>query len=405
MPNDVTSFPAPPAEHAPPPKATTPLKHEGAEAASEEQRLPAGDNTAARTLVSRFHLFIKELRSRFSSQQPSDKDNLSRRIFEAELMVAHAAELGKGLKPELSAVIATARDAYTRSEWTIELTKQFWPAYSQLSVAIKPITGESLAACAGNGVARTLARYRFWTFSLALILIPLSVFMFVNTSISNDINEKIKDNDALVLNLRELEAIPQTNQTSQTPRVLAADLQQFATANRFLLRRAALLNHYILNSEDNPFTKMSDQERRAKLELPVPLLLKDIPDVTDIKITTYQDIRIFAKNVQELNSVIFGAITAYLLPVLYALLGAWAFALRSLSQQTSDKTYMFSYANSARIPIALIGGLVVGLFSNFTQGITLSPLAIAFLVGYGAEIFFAFLDTFLSTLKARRMAK
>jgi len=50
----------------------------------------------------------------------------------------------------------------------------------------------------------------------------------------------------------------------------------------------------------------------------------------------------------------------------------------------------------------LIAGLVVGLFNNFTQGISLSPLAVAFLVGYGVEIFFSFLDTFLATLRKVR---
>jgi len=52
---------------------------------------------------------------------------------------------------------------------------------------------------------------------------------------------------------------------------------------------------------------------------------------------------------------------------------------------------------SYAIPIAMIGGFVVGLFTNFTQGIALPPVAMAFLVGYGVEIFFPFLDAFLET--------
>jgi uncharacterized membrane protein len=91
-----------------------------------------------------------------------------------------------------------------------------------------------------------------------------------------------------------------------------------------------------------------------------------------------------------------------LLPILYALLGACAFALRSLSQQIRARTYTPTYADFARITIAVIAGLVVGLFNNFTQGISLSPLAVAFLVGYGVEIFFSFLDTFLETLRKAR---
>jgi hypothetical protein len=40
---------------------------------------------------------------------------------------------------------------------------------------------------------------------------------------------------------------------------------------------------------------------------------------------------------------------------------------------------------------AVIAGAIVSLFYP-AQGASLSPLAIAFLVGYGVEIFFKFLD-------------
>ena len=84
------------------------------------------------------------------------------------------------------------------------------------------------------------------------------------------------------------------------------------------------------------------------------------------------------------------------------LLGACAYALRSLSRQILAKTYTPTYADFARIIIAVIVGLVVSLFNNFTQGISLSPLAVAFLAGYAVEIFFSFLDAFLETLKKVR---
>jgi hypothetical protein len=73
-----------------------------------------------------------------------------------------------------------------------------------------------------------------------------------------------------------------------------------------------------------------------------------------------------------------------------------------MSQQIHARTYTPTHVEFARIIIALIAGLVVGLFGNFTQGISLSPLAVAFLVGYGVETFFSFLDTLLETLRKVR---
>jgi hypothetical protein len=342
---------------------------------------------------------------------------LSKRLSEAELMLAHAAEMGKDLNPDLVGTIASARDAYAHDRWTTDLTKQFWTAYSQLCAAIKPVTGDSLAACAGKGPAKTLAWYRTGTLYLAFLILPLSVIMFINTSISNEMSDRIKDNDALAVTLRDqLLTMPspaaRLDQPVQTPgsqpvlerprneRDIVTALQQFATANRFLYGRAMLLNHFILNAEHDPPFARSDDGKDVALELPVRL--DDIPAAGFDKIRTYQEIRAYSKNVQQMNLMIYGAITAYFLPILYALLGACAYALRSISEQTTARTYTPSSADFARIIIAVIAGLVVGLFNNFTQGISLSPLAIAFLVGYAVEVFFSFLDAFLQTLKKVR---
>jgi hypothetical protein len=56
-------------------------------------------------------------------------------------------------------------------------------------------------------------------------------------------------------------------------------------------------------------------------------------------------------------------------------------------------------ANSARFLIAAIGGGVVGLFNNFsiTQGASIPPFAIAFLVGYAVDVFFSFLENLIQT--------
>jgi hypothetical protein len=67
------------------------------------------------------------------------------------------------------------------------------------------------------------------------------------------------------------------------------------------------------------------------------------------KLATYQDIRAFARQTQQMNLVIYGAVTAYVLPIAYALLGAYAFGLRIMAAQTGTKTYQPSYSNRARL--------------------------------------------------------
>jgi len=56
--------------------------------------------------------------------------------------------------------------------------------------------------------------------------------------------------------------------------------------------------------------------------------------------------------------------------------------------------------------IAAIAGAVVGLFNNFTisQGASIPPLAIAFLVGYAVDVFFSFLEGLIQAFTKNKSA-
>jgi hypothetical protein len=114
----------------------------------------------------------------------------------------------------------------------------------------------------------------------------------------------------------------------------------------------------------------------------------------------YQEVRLYATNVQDRTSLYWGAISTCFLPVLYALLGACAAVLRAFSKQIEARTFAPSYATPARFVIAAIGGGIVGLFNNLSidQALSLSPLAVAFLIGYAADIFFSFLEGSMQNL-------
>src|SRR5262249_30589590 len=129
----------------------------------------------------------------------------------------------------------------------------------------------------------------------------------------------------------------------------------------------------------------------------------------------YQGIRYFAQTVQGSVTTIYGAFSACVLPVLYALLGACAYMLREFEQQARTRTLSQSYAHIAHFIVAAISGAVVGLFGNVTsdpsgsatpfnfgQGSLFSPLAMAFLVGYAVDVFFAFLEGLIQSFSRGR---
>jgi len=188
-------------------------------------------------------------------------------------------------------------------------------------------------------------------------------------------------------------------------------LQQLAATNRDLIGRALKLNWVVAHWECDPFhfdkcnqgaddpelTPDQRKERLADLNARLqinPTILNYTAEVL-CKIQTFQQVRTFASNVQADYASLIGAISAFALPILYAWLGSFAYRLRTFGETIRHKTYHPSFADSARMITAVIAGAIVGLF-NPSQGISLSPLATAFLVGYGVELFFRFLDTLIN---------
>lgn len=87
----------------------------------------------------------------------------------------------------------------------------------------------------------------------------------------------------------------------------------------------------------------------------------------------------------------------FLLPVLYGMLGAIAFVLRRLSDETvaGEETSALKRKYSLRVPIGALSGLAAGwLLQPSTGSVTasLSPFALAFVAGYSADLVFAAMD-------------
>lgn len=155
---------------------------------------------------------------------------------------------------------------------------------------------------------------------------------------------------------------------------------------------------------------------REVLEITLPLLAspraqagdKNPPPPEDAvaqgfqKIAVYQDIRAMALYVNDIILSIVGAVTGFLLPVLYAWLGACAAILRQLSADSAANTFHPEHskvANRAHVTSAVIVGISIGLFSELLQGgKEVSPLAIAFIAGYASDKFFFFVDRLVSAV-------
>jgi hypothetical protein len=351
----------------------------------------------------------RELESR-AAVTPSYLDEA---LQDAERLLKYAAEVGVALDDGVRQAVVHATTA-SRTGWTEEDSTALLAALTKLAAQLKPVTAESLKACRYEP-CHAVGDYLKWAIGLAVVIVPFSFASFVTSGFSDAIRKDIVAANQLAVRLaaqlHPSTTIPGTETATDPPQPVVAagvsvvevvdELQQFASLIRSVDDRARRLNGFVLFLERDPYRRLraSPDAIHEKFQLPAELT-KHLEQAADDRIKVYQDVRYFAQSLQDDVSTFYGAIATCLLPVLYALLGTCAYLLRSFEQGMTTKTYVPSTANSARFLIAGIGGGVVGLFNSFTvtQGASIPPLALAFLVGYAVDVFFSFLEGLLQAL-------
>jgi hypothetical protein len=97
---------------------------------------------------------------------------------------------------------------------------------------------------------------------------------------------------------------------------------------------------------------------------------------------------------------------SYVLPVLYGLLGASVFVLRSIMRSISNATYYPDRSYLLRLALGTLSGLIIGWFVFLLPGqsflSSLSPMALAFIVGYNIEIIFSLMDKVIDNFTSAR---
>ena len=378
--------------------------------------------------------------SELADSRPDSLDGAHSAVLkDAELLLRYTAENGLPVDPEARATIISARQEYDNKTLGAERITALYAAYTYLAITVQPVTVDTIRACRNLSII-ALKRYRLWVLLLTTFVISLGVISFMSSAITRKIADDVTAANALAVKLgsqlgvlpnpqgilavsasADAAHIPDNPSGATSPAKPAAtgtadvqalppgiresdvitDLQQFAALIREIYNRALSLNSFVRMEYDPFFAERQKNPETFWRIFQLPTRLDDFRQAASDKIFLFQRVRAFGNDVQFDASIIYGAIGAYLLPVLYAVLGAFAYGLRKFASEIRSMTYHPSQANSARVVTAAICGAIVGLFSNFWQGISLPPLAIAFLVGYGVEVFFAFLDKLLETFGAQ----
>lgn len=377
-----------------------------------------------------------------NDQAPStlNTDLLAAQVADAELLLNYAVSNGIQVDKEVTRVILEA-GAAAQMGWSEQTAADFLSAAATLAALLKPVSAESL-----RNVANYRSRFPGYRLMLpitmallAALIVIYSATAFLFSTLSTNIVNNLSIANPLAVKLTSelgqsntppdktlcidysppLSSVaggkgsdPSVPPPGITREDVIADLQTFATAIRNMYseaRRMNRLNSWAFTRESqDPFgfvfagtSRTPAAEVTTMLELPAGL--PDLALASTERLCVYQRVRYYAQSAEENATLLTGAVATYILPVLYALLGAGAYILRRLESQLRSST-LIREAHSPRFMTAAIAGAVVGLF-NFGQGISVSPLAIAFLVGYAVDVFFTFLERLIQSLiKARDSA-
>ncbi|WP_047042638.1 hypothetical protein [Vibrio mexicanus] len=292
--------------------------------------------------------------------EKASRTSLKVLIKEGYEMLEYVARHGEmSIDPRVAAGIHQARQRVDSKQWNVDDETLLLQCYDQLAKQIYPVTLESLKAVKPQlkeskwtepNAAKVITWYRRYTvFTLIVVLTIQMYYLFGHTL-----------TQALTVDIQSLNDDP-----TQWDPALQANYQLLSYWNQIWLMGQKLA------LEPDPSGKSVD------------------PSV------------LFSAQLTAAASVL-QMLQNYVLPLMYGLLGAFIFVLRSLLYQVRTLTYTASREVGYRLRLTLgcLAGMITGWLMKPDFGeMALSPMAIAFLSGYSIEVLFTLLDRMIDQVR------
>ena len=353
-------------------------------------------------------------------------------VREAQLLLYFASRQGIVVKDTIVAKTLAAtyigKEETRGGKSTKQIEKEFWLAFRILAETVNPVTIESIMAthdrrAIGKGILwliaykRPLARwsvllYSFFAIVTLAAVISLHIYWVVGISMIEETTKLDTEIEMIVNTMIErrnhLESTDLTFPNYYNDNTFMS-LQEKLSKNALwsegahenlakwigILERLAVIFGISSAAEEN-------QQLRAELrENPNEYLEK------------YRN-EYLKQNKTNITAAEFivHALSTFIVPLLYGLLGAFAYVLREMAMEV--RAFTFSHASRIRYNLRLALGLLAGIAVGFlispdvvpgedrtTQPalpfVTIGPMALAFVAGYSVELVFALMDKIVSS--------
>lgn len=351
-------------------------------------------------------------------------------IADARLLLHYAASRGIELPDSVTKAVIAADHAQGPAEEASaeggapanavspEIELAFWKAFRQLAVAVSPVTVQSIRAtvdthsslasplllrASGKAVSDarwSVFKYRWLALFFLIVLLSIQMFWVVGVSLTGDTVSLTEQIATLEQERRDL--IAETDDDAEIERIIEEDGRLQAEMTE--------LRGWLTGS----YQSLRDWNRMwASFVFYVPFL------TSPYESEAFGELRPEAQNRIEVTSAEFvlQALAAYVLPLLYGLLGAFAYVLRDIAREVRDVTFSAesTIRYGLRLSLGLLSGIAVGLLLTPGSGEngnavpsevldlkTLSPLGLAFVAGYAVELIFAAMDRIVTAFTGDR---
>lgn len=191
-------------------------------------------------------------------------------------------------------------------------------------------------------------------------------------------------------------------QRNDAPPGLVNELVEFSRTNANIIKVARRLSplHFFASAGLKDIPELEDGTKFDHLFIN-PVTFNDGESIrieVTYQIRLYQGIRAYAEDHAAMDKTFVTVISIYILPCLYALLGAFLYTGRCRTNAKSERIEL----RCDRYTMAFILGATISVFSSvIPKDVLLSPLAIAFLAGYSIDAFTSRLDALVEKLQLR----
>ncbi|HUC62041.1 MAG TPA: hypothetical protein VMF53_08790 [Alphaproteobacteria bacterium] len=348
---------------------------------------------------------------------PSDEERDA--LADAGPLLRFAAEKVDSLDPDFSLAIAQALEASRNNVWTPEISQRFWHAFNVLCELIKPVTMECLYATHhyveyrpllffwSRPVKRSLAektstRYLVLLCILLIIATPLQLYIWISTNLTQKIDGLLTELAVEVAQLSTeytsltTELGPAQNHNWTKEEDAAAD-KVIADASSLTLDAQRALQYSLLLDE---VTTLWADHRQRSIGVSATKgnqYFEEFQAAIDLAGAS----RIQAFRIERNASLFSGILLSFILPILFGAIGAVAYVIRTVSNQIQNTTFSESspVRHLMRVMLGALMGVVIGLFSGLSGQLSLPPLALAFLAGYGVEAVFSMFDAMIQKFR------